>query len=392
MIKTANIAHVSAPIRNMNLFFLIASVAIKVQADNIYNQTLTYPWWSIGRHILFGTALLLMVFTYFSKYHNSLSFLREFKQLTIMTALIAIVSLVLLAINGGSVTYLFKSIYFIYSAFLYGYLLLNVYSRDEIEQLVKWFFLLVVILYLMEYYPKLIILDNYTQIDFFTSYSPFESSAFSAYFYGCMMFFTLATKNRKLSILAVILNLLSFKRINVIFSIIFLIISLTRWGYFYIKKWIFYLLIVLFAIIPAIEYKLMTPSVIDKVALYLGFTDVHGLLMGRDNYFFAVINSNYHAQGFSSATRQLQLISGHGMEMDGLSTYMEMGLLGTSIFSIGFWKFSDRIFRNIFVMLVFFLNYLTSSQLGDTYSLLLLFLTVCLVKDDAAQSVNLREK
>lgn len=385
MEKAINITRVSTPIRNINLFFLVASVAIKVQADNIYYQTVVYPWWSIVRHLLFGISLLLMIIAYFTKRRDSVNFIREFRQLTLMTMLIVIVSIVLLAVNGGSITYLFKSIYFIYSAFLYGFLLLNVYSKVEIEKLIKWFFLLVIILYLIEYYPKLLNIKNYTQIDFFTSYSPFESSAFSAYFYGCMMFFTLATKNKKLSIISVIFNLLSFKRINVIFSVIFLIISLSHWGYFHVKKWIIYLLIILFALIPSIQYKLMSPSIIDKLALSLGFTDIHGLLMGRDNYFFTVVNSNYHMSGFSSATRQLQLLSGHGMEMDGLSTYMEMGLLGTSIFSVGFWKFAGSIFRNVFVMFIFFLNYLTSSQLGDTYSLLLLFLTICLVKFDTLQ-------
>ncbi|MFD1466070.1 hypothetical protein ACFQ4L_08340 [Lapidilactobacillus mulanensis] len=383
MEKSTGISHVSATLKNMNLFFLITSVAIKVQADNIYNHTLTYPWWSIGRHVLFGASLILVAIVFFLEQRKSFCFLRELKQLTVMIALIMLVSVGFLAINGGSITYLLKSVYFIYSAFLYGFLLLNIYSREEINQLVKWFFLLVMILYLFEYYPVLIVADNYMQINFFNSYSPFESSAFSAYFYGCMMFFTLATTNKKLSLLSIAFNLLSFKRVNVIFSIIFFVISLSRWGYFRVKKWILYLLIVLFTIIPAVEYQLMTPSVIEKIASYLGFTDVHGLLMGRDRYFFEVINSNYRAAGFSSATNRLQQLSGHGMEMDGLSTYMEMGILGTSIFSFGFWKFSGSVFRNIFVMFVFFVNYLTSSQLGDTYSLLLLFLTVCLVKEDS---------
>jgi len=381
----ANIVHVSTSIRNINLFFLIGSAAVKVQADNIYNQTFSYPWWSIGRHILFGISLLLMLFTFFLKQANSAVFIREFRQLTLMTIMVISISIFLLIVNGGSFSYLFKSIYFMYSAFLYGFLLLNLYSKEEIEKFVMWFFFLVVLLYLIEYYPKLITIENYTEINFFDSYSPFESSAFSAYFYGCMMFFTLATNNKKLSFISAIFNLLSFKRINVIFSIVFFVISLTNWGYFRVKKWLIYFFVILFAVIPIFEYKLMTPSVIDKVALYLGFTDVHGLLMGRDNYFFTVINSNYQAEGFSSATRRLQLITGHGMEMDGLSTYMEMGVLGTLSFSLGFWKFSGQLFRNVFVMFVFFLNYLTSSQLGDAYSLLLLFLTICLVKNNALQ-------
>lgn len=362
---------VSTPLKIINLFFLMASVAVKIQADNIYNTSLVYPTWSIGRHILFAISLILTVIIFLLKRHNDgIVFLRELKRLTGMILLVVIVSLVLLSIHGGSVGYMLKSVYFIYSAFLYGYLLLNVYSKKEIIQLVKFFFLIVVFLYIIEFFPKFFVAENYTQIDFLASYSPFESSAFSAYFYGCMMFFTLATDNKKFSVIAVIFNILTFKRINVIFSVIFLAISLSRFGYFKVKRWIVYVLILIFTIIPAIQYRLMTPSVIDKVALFFGFTDSHGLLMGRDRYFYAVLNSNYHASGFSSATRQLQLISGHGMEMDGLSTYMEMGLLGTSIFSVGFWKFAGSIFRNVFVMFIFFLNYLTSSQLGDTYSLL----------------------
>lgn len=360
----------------LNFILMIISIIIKVEADNIFYQTVAYPTWSILRHVLFAACTAILFLIYIFKNKDVIYFKKEFMIISILTFLLGIISIILISKNGGHILFVFKSLYFFYTPCCYVFLLINTFDKERIEMLMKWMFLTTVILYVIHNFSQLIILSNWTKIDFLNSYSPFESSAFSGYFYGFMMYFNLATDNKKISLFTVIMNIITFKRINVIFSVLFFILSILNLKNKKISsKWkIFF--IFLFTIIPGLQYKLMNPNSLDKIAVLLGFDDIHGLLMGRDNFFYTVMSTNFKSSGFSSASATLQAVTGHSMEMDGLSTFMELGYLGTFLISSSLWIIISTNIGSYFLMFVFFINYLTSTQLGDTYSLMLLFLTV----------------
>lgn len=373
---------VAPSIIRLNFLFLVVSIIIKIQADNIFYVTVSYPPWSILRHIFFAMCLSLLGYLYIKLPKERRLFFGEFVIISTIIVIVFIISLFLISINDGSVTSLMKSIYFLYSPFLYAYFAINTLKKNDIEELFKWTFFSTIALYFFGNFSDFLDLNNFLEINFMESFSPFESSAFSGYFYGFMMFFTLGTDRKKVSILSVVMNILTFKRINVLFSIVFLFMTLSKKGYSKVPKIIPYIFILIFTLLPIIQYTFMNPDKLLYVASLLGFTDVHNLLMGRERFLYTVMNSGYRPSGFGSASSRLQAITGNGMEMDGLSTYIELGIIGTFLISFSFWKISGRIFRNVFLMLVFFFNYMTSTQLGDTYSLLLLFITIYFVKSN----------
>lgn len=370
---------ISNSIKNLNIFFLFLSIIIKMEADNFFYENIYYPSWSIFRHIFFAASLVLMGYVFFKFAPKKLLFFREFVILSVLSIIVILTSMLYILHNGGNITISLKYIYFMYSAGIYAFLILNTLSKSEITKTIKHIFIITIILYFTNTYDKFLDFTNFTKISFMQSNSPFESSAFSGYFYGFMVFFTLAKEERKWSILAVIMNILAFKRINVVFSILFFVISFSKKGYHRVPKIVIYLLIGIFSILPLIQFRLMTPSNLAILSNFFGFENVHDFLMGRDRFFYAVMNSGYKPAGFGSATSRLQSITGNGMEMDGLSTYMEIGLFGSFIFSLSFWKIAGRNFRNVLLMFIFFLNFMTSSQIIDTYALFLQFITITFI-------------
>ena len=371
----------SQNLKRIIVLLIVASIIVKMQADLFYYDNLYYPNWSIFRHILFGSSLILLLLA-FIKSKNQKVFVREFLMLCGLGFFILFLSIIYVSINGGGIFASIKSLYLMYSGVIAAFFILNLYRPKEIISFMKVLLVTVLLLYFYGNIEKFFVPSNYLEIDFWESKSPFESSAFSGYLYGFMMFFTLAIDNKKWAWISVIGNLLAFKRVNILFSLLFLCISVFKKGKRKIPKILLWFLIILFSLLPMLQYELMTPDNLYFLANKLGFSDVHYLLMGRDKFFYQVLNSGYKSFGFGSASARLQSLSGNGMEMDGLSTYMELGLFGSSAISLTFWKITGRKSRGIFLMLVFFINYLTSSQINSTYTMMFLVISVAFIKED----------
>lgn len=360
------------------ILLLVISIAIKIFADLIYYDLLSYPSWSIFRHILFFGVFLLLVFQFsVNKYKNKYTF-DELKKIILFLSLVLCISLINSVIGNDFTTKTLAQLYFIGSPAIMAILIVDSFSIDEIDTFFKVLFLAVATIYIYYKISDLTNINNYLLIDFWNSYSPFESSAFSGYFYGFMVYFSMTKTNKKniWSFLGIIFVFLTFKRINVIVSFIFLLSGHLIKSEKKFSKLSKYIMITIFTILPVFTYYIMKPDILFNIARKLGFEDTKGLMMGRDNFFYLLKSYHYKSYGLGSMDVTLNNLTGHGFELDGLRIYMELGIIGCLIMASFFWNITERYFINGIIVFIFFINYLTSAQLVDNYSLLFMFITI----------------
>lgn len=57
--------------------------------------------------------------------------------------------------------------------------------------------------------------------------------------------------------------------------------------------------------------------------------------------------------------------------------YLELGLLGVFGISYMWWSFAEKKLKNVVIVFLFMLNYLTSAQLSDTYAVFFQYANNC---------------
>lgn len=365
---------------NIGFTLFLITIPIKVQADLFYYSNGIYPSFAIYRHIFYLVALIFFAMAYINVKKDKSGFV-IIKNMSILSLIVLFQSFFLSILQGKLPLITIKNLYFMFSPVLLAYFVVNILDEKRIARMLKITFIFVIIQYIHLKLPIILTPSSFLEIDFMRSYSPFESSAFSGYFYGFMVYFTLVSKSRTFSILSVLFNILIFKRLNVIFSIIFLMYSIFEIGSKKVNPLIRKGLIIFFIIFPVVEYfVVINPYHLNLIAQKIGFENVHGLVMGRDVFINTVLNSGYESWGFGSMGERLNLLLGKkGIEFDSVQIFIELGLIGCTVFPYFLWKSTTLNIAGITLMLVLFINISTSHQLTESYTILFNFLTIFLL-------------
>lgn len=365
---------------NIGFTSFLITIPIKIQADLFYYSHGVYPSFTIARHIFYLAALIFFAMAYINIKKDKTGFV-IIKNMSILALVVLFQSFFLSILQGKLPLITIKNLYFMFSPILLAYFVVNILDEKRIERLLKVTFIFVVIQYIHLKLPIILTPSSFLEIDFMRSYSPFESSAFSGYFYGFMVYFTLVSKSRTFSVLSVLFNILIFKRLNVIFSVIFLVYSIFKIGPKKVNPLIRKGLMIFFVIFPIVEYYVViNPYHLNLIAQKIGFDNVHGLVMGRDVFIKTVLNSGYKSWGFGSMGERLNLLLGKkGIEFDSVQIFIELGVIGCTVFPYFLWKSTTLNIAGITLMLVLFINISTSHQLTESYTILFNFLTIFLL-------------
>lgn len=344
-------------------------MVVKLEGDLVFNKSsgAINPSWKVLQYFFIVIFMVITAFVLVNSRKMQLFFLKEFTWLSTLVLSFFTESLVYIFINQELTFTSFKLLIIFYIPIVASFLFLNSFSIQQIDQIMKCFFVIFILLYLFEKRDVLTI-NSFFQISFFDSKSPFESSSFSGYFYGFMIYFCRVERDKVFTPLSVVFNILVFKRINIIFSVLFLILGgiskekkvSKNYRYFFSS---------IFTAIPIATYYFMIPGNLEKIVLKLGFFSTKGLLMGRNIFFNAIYYGNFRSSGYGSVGKVLSKFGFHGLEMDGLRLFIELGLLGVLLFSVIFWKVGNDSKKNNWILLLFFLNYCTSAQLSDLYAI-----------------------
>lgn len=374
-ISPTNILRKTIPI------LLFISILVKINADLYYYSNAIYPSWSSMRHILVVVIIGISFIVYIGLPVDNRGKWKKPMTIALGFAISYLVISVFMAVRlNKSFTRAIEMSFLQTSSIILAFFFINIFSKKEISRLMRAIFILLTVQYIISHLDSLLVPQNFLEISFFDSYSPFESSAFSGYIYGMLIYFTMFDENKFFIYASFIMNFLVFKRINVLVSI-FLVIFGRKISYEKnISNSLKWFVIILFTILPIIQYHAMLGSGIDFILQIFPSFDVQGLLMGRDWFLNTLLNSNYESYGLgSSGTELYSLLTHTGIELDGIVMYLEMGLYGLFGASFTWWNFTEMKLKNFVIILIFMVNYLTSSQLIDTYAVFFNLITVALI-------------
>lgn len=370
---------IKALIKKITPMIFLISILIKIQADLFYYQQQFYPSWSNIRHILFLLILILLWLVYLGQ-ENRKKWTRPVVNMIVFSILSLLISLGMSLYAKQPVSRALEISFLQTTPVIMVYFFINVYSKREIDTFIRSIFVVLFFRYLINKVALLVVPSNWLQIDFFSSYSPFESSAMSGYFYGFLIYFCLFDRNKFFLFLSFTANFLVFKRLNVIFSVILLFFGGRISKDSKIKESTKWILIIIFTIIPIIEYRILLGSHFETILKIFPQFDLKGMLMGRDWFFNVLVNNNFKGYGLGSVGNELfKLIGRKGLELDGVQIYMELGILGVFGISYVYWNFAEKYLKNIIIIFLFMINYLTSAQLSDSYSVFLNLLTISMI-------------
>lgn len=371
----------SGIIKKVLFILFIISIMIKIQADLFFYENSFYPSWSVVRHIMF-VVIICLAFLIYIGVSNRGKWSKPAAVATVIYLLFLGASVVM-AINANqpfnrALEVTFMSL----SPIILTYFFVNIYSKKEINSFMRTTFIFLTIQYIFSKYDVLISFDSWLQIDFFQSFSPFESSAMSGYFYGFLIYFTLFDYNRFFVITSFVLNFLVFKRVNVLFSIILVLLGNKNFSDKKISISTKWFLIIAFTLLPILEYYMLTGAGINKILEIFPKFDMQGLLMGRNWFLSTVLNNGYKSYGLGSfGTELYNLLMRMGLELDGVQMYLELGILGVFGTSYMWWNFTERNLKNVIIVFLFMLNYLTSAQLGDSFAVFFNTLTMAMISN-----------
>lgn len=346
----------------MAVFFLQAYVDGKYIAhgdDPTVMKLAKYGFLALG--IVWGYAQISF------KKHDV--FLRETLNLLFAFFVFFAVSLVLILLRNGDLGACFELILRYSMSVLYAYVLLNLLSFDDIYFLMEYLLLVSCFGWFLQHGDALLDFSNYAKISFANSYSPFESHYFSAAAINCCAFFSYYRKHRWPQIVSFLLVLITFKRVQIVFAVAFIVFPLLIDPNTLVKRWTQRFLAVGFVLMALVYYGILDPKNEWLVEWFTGQSAAN-FTMGRSSLLQELLHSGYQAAGLGST----QQVLGRTMEMDLISIMLEMGFPVMMLFVISFSALSGKTVYGILMMVYSMATFTTTSCLYNVFSVTCIYL------------------
>lgn len=297
-----------------------------------------------------------------------------------------VISLTKIIITGHPSMAVFEYLFKILIGIFVAFCVINLVEDDAL--FVSFVFILIgsIIAYLFEIGIENITLENIKKINFFNSYSPFESHLFASISVILCIYFCYFRKNIFLSIISLIFALATFKRLSVVFSLLFFVATtFFRKNKRISNKWSCFFAL-LFIILTCIYYYFLLPENQSKFESIFNIDSMTQFTMGRNLYFIQLFNSNYINFGIGS----IQNAVGISLEMDLIEMLIESTPIGLAIFCFIYWKIPEnKIYSTLFFFFLF-LNMLMSHSLSNGLNWAVYFIVLFLL--NISDSVEKRER
>ena len=343
------------------------------------------------KYILFSVTILLSV-KYIYQNRIEVKLKKEIFFIIVLLALILISSLITCIYHGNFISMrTFIEIIYILLPVTCAFCIVNIYSIKEIISIIKLILILSLFFYFIELLTFNITFSDIMNINFISSYSPFESYIFADISVFCFCFFSYY-KNKKIDsdflisvnycyYISFIFVLFTFKRVLVIFSLILFILNFFKYQDILVPKAISIILMI-FIFVATITYTWLLSGDNAEIVTKLFSLNLDKLTVGRQWYFSIIENNLNLLNGYGSTTDILTGILGQGkyLEMDLVKIYIETGPIILAVFIYVYWK---QIYNNLFSLIVYlflFVNMLFSHSLTTFYAWILFFLLFYSIK------------
>lgn len=277
-----------------------------------------------------------------------------------------------------------SEILFIILPILYAYLYINIVEYKKIHKIMKKCFFIVFAFYILSLGLNIQnIFSALLNSSFFNSTSLLESSVYSGFSLSFMFYFSYYDENKIYKYLSFLFVIMTFKRFAILIAIILLIISFTKYKHMQFKNNIcIYMATFIIATSSLLLYWVLIPK--NAICFEQKFnTNLSEITTTRNERFFDLYNSSYKSYGFGSSVDYMEKHNFYGtLEMDLVKIIVEIGFIPLIIFIYCFLKLSNNnIYLFIFMFFKIFALVITSS-LTNSFSWLLVYITIFLINTD----------
>ncbi|QOL32677.1 hypothetical protein [Bifidobacterium eulemuris] len=326
-----------------------------------------------------------IIHMFFYRHHNY--FWKETKQIILLIIGITFVSCLQILQTGQFTSLTVDNLLKILLPAIMAYGVLNTLSFKELQNCMVIIFISSVIGYLCELGFKHVSIDMIVNADYANSSSPFESSYFAGMSITLCFFYCYYRKNRLLTILSVLYVIATFKRLAIIFAILFFILPFFLNLDKKLPTWNRQVLKLFFLLVTYIYYWLLLPQTEEIFFNIFHDTQQH-FTMGRNVFLDTLINSDYRAFGYGST----DIVLGFSLEMDLIQIALEMGPIILFLFINSFWNLTADNIYITFIILFEFANFLTSHSLNSNYKWGLTFIVIGMIVYMSKERDNFFEK
>ena len=264
--------------------------------------------------------------------------------------------------------------------FIYTFILISFFSKQEISSLMKVTLLLAWLSFFLNQDFSQISFSNIMRISFTNSYSPFENSGVSMLSYALATYFIYNRRLAKVScFFSIVLVFLTFKRVYLLATLVLLILSFTKKENITVKPIILYLSSIFFIILTKMYMFILQPSNYNWDLEKLHF-DVVSFSLYRVYRVWYLIQNNFQSYGFGSTTNSLQLgwLRGTTLELDLIKILMELGIIAIVVFVFSYYRLTRENIYAYLVMSFTFLQLLMANGLTNYFEMSILLTTVAL--------------
>lgn len=320
--------------------------------------------------------------------------------LTIIICIIFLIESFIIAINVNHTldirTFVQLSLILLPSLYVFGFV--NIFSIKTIINIMKFTFIMLIIIYFCESPHTLIDffkIDSWKEVNLLKFQSFTESNLCSEAFLQLFLFFfyfknienkDVNKKSLKIySVLAFIFTILSFKRLGILFAISILIFDKLINFKAKVPKYLIIIIPLLFTIATKFYTEIMQGTLFANL-------DIYNLTTGRDYILALWENENYLSYGYGTS----MLVIGRYLEMDLIQIYLELNIFSLFIFCYVFFRIAGRNLYSILIMTYTFLNMLTASSLPHSLGWIILLITVTCISskkcDDEKLNIKINDK
>lgn len=365
-------------IKILNYFFFISSFALFSYTNAVYVANRIETGFIVN--LKYVTLLLGVGFCFWQIWFvrrcnfpeiKSLLFFREFKKVLSVILIFLFISLCFSLFNGELSNNTSVELVKLTIPIIYAFCILNTFQFKDIYNCMVFVLIFAILGYLLEIGIETFTLNNFQLISYEKSYSPFESHYSAGLAIALCTFFMYFREKPIFKYISLIFVILTFKRMSIIFAILFLILPKFLNVDRKIGKKSNFILKFLILCSVYMYYWLLQPSFsywFEK----LFNKDVDYVTMGRSSYLDSIINNGFTSFGFGSSTEFL----GRSIEMDLIKILLELSIIGLIFFIYHYWDISGRHIYCTLYMLFIFCNLLTSHSLTNSFGWILIYITI----------------
>ncbi len=297
----------------------------------------------------------------------------KLKQIVLVGIVFAIVSIGAMLVNGFKLC-MWKDLFYMVFPMVYCFTITNVDKSDNLDYYIDLAFYSYVIYFLYGFRNNS--LSLITTISFVDSYSPWESGMADVFF---IAFYYYYVRNKKIRCgLAFLLNFLSFKRIHVVFSVLFL-----AFGWFFkvykktsVNKYYLALVKFFFMISPIVIGYLVSPEFEQWFNKTFTETDYASFTMGRFDQIKEILNYNMPTRGLGIINYYLEQQNAFVkiMHCDLLRVYLETTVVGLVVFVNSYFNVGKRNIYSHILILFFFVVMFSSTCIQNIFYWFLIFI------------------